>query len=347
MFKFLGRLIVKSPPRRPIVVRRRATPAVETLQDRVLPSVSVTLTPAHQLVIIGDNAPNHVTISQGATTIDVVADGKNFSFDSASVKLIFFAGRGGNDVFVNNTAVSSIALGGAGDDMLQGGSGDDILIGGRGNNILTGGGGNDFVLGGAGNDHMHGGAGNDILIGLAGNDTEHGGAGNDFLAGNAGNDNLMGDDGDDIELGGAGNDHLNSGTGVDHLNGGAGVDVGVGDDDDTETEIEHNELGATLTGTTNAIGFAEVKQSMTSTVLKIELENAPPNQTFNVLVDNVNVGTLTTDGEGEAEVKLTVTTPTIQAGSVVTITDLQNVTLVQGTLGQAKEEDDDNQGNED
>jgi hypothetical protein len=43
---------------------------------------------------------------------------------------------------------------------------------------------------------------------------------------------------------------------------------------------------------------------------------------------------------GEAEAKLTVTTPMIQAGSVVSVKDLQNVTLVEGTLGRAKEEDD-------
>jgi Ca2+-binding RTX toxin-like protein len=346
MFKFLTRLIEKWPPRRPIV-RRRVSLAVEMLQNRVLPSVSVTLNPAHQLIIIGDNAPNHVTISQGATTIDVAADGKHFSFDSASVKLIFFAGRGGNDVFVNNTSVSSIALGGAGDDTLLGGSGDDVLIGGAGNDILIGGAGNDILIGGAGNDIEHGGAGNDFLAGNAGNDTLMGDDGDDVLLGGAGNDMLAGGAGNDDLEGGAGNDHLNSGPGIDHLNGGPGVDVAVSDGDDTETEIEHNELGAALTGTTNAVGFAEIKQSMTSTVLKIELENAPPNQTFNVLVDNVNVGTLTTDGEGEAEVKLTVTTPTIQSGSVVTITDMQNVTLVEGTLGQAKEEDDNNQGNED
>jgi Ca2+-binding RTX toxin-like protein len=86
------------------------------------------------------------------------------------VKSILFNGGAGDDSFTNNTAIRSIAHGGAGNDHLTGGRGKDLLEGDAGNDVLDGRSGDDVLDGGAGNDHLNGDDGHDVLRGGPGRD---------------------------------------------------------------------------------------------------------------------------------------------------------------------------------
>ncbi|MCA9212473.1 MAG: hypothetical protein KDB27_05380 [Planctomycetales bacterium] len=180
----------------------------------------------------------------------------------SNVNSISFNGNDGNDRFQNNTNITSIAVGGNGDDVLIGGTGNDTLVGdkfvifgsgdigygndqlygGDGNDILHGQNGSDTLNGGDGNDQLFGGAGNDAIYGGSGNDTAkggdgqdriYGGSGNDTLDGENHNDKVYGDYGDDVLRGGDGNDILSGGLNNDFLDGESGndtLDGGSGND---------------------------------------------------------------------------------------------------------------------
>lgn len=208
----------------------------ESLEQRVvLSSVSVA---NGVLNITGNNEPNVVQVSEEGSQIRVkVADGDGSSLDRSwdkrGVVGIYFRGFDGTDSFANKTNLPSVALGGAGSDMLvggggsdllAGGGGDDVLIGNDGSDFLYGGVGDDFVLGGEGNDRATGGLGNDDLYGESGNDRLDGGKGNDRLYGDQGRDRLRGNGGNDQIVGGQHNDTLIGNSGADNLYGGRGHD---------------------------------------------------------------------------------------------------------------------------
>jgi Ca2+-binding RTX toxin-like protein len=184
-------------------------------------------------------------------------NGERQAFPRGAVNAVVMNGGGGDDSFVNSTAIRCTATGGAGNDRLIGGAGNDYLDGGDGNDTLVGGGGDDELRGGAGNDDLFGAGGNDRLHGDDGDDSLRGGDGDDrlyggygadYLAGGDGNDYLDGGlhyleykdpvpfspfldwlwvgvmDGADTLLGGNGNDWLWGGMGVDYLAGGTGDD---------------------------------------------------------------------------------------------------------------------------
>ena len=84
-------------------------------------------------------------------TTSAEADGSSANseqtFPAADVRGLLFDGRGGDDVFSNDTGLKSIAIGGAGNDVLIGGTGNDVLDGGAGDDILYGKEGADVLLG--------------------------------------------------------------------------------------------------------------------------------------------------------------------------------------------------------
>ena len=112
----------------------------------------------------------------------VVVDGYRF-YAFPSVTSIHFHGNAGNDRFINNTSINSVAYGGAGSDVLWGGSGNDELYGELGNDVIFGWAGNDLLVGAAGNDQLFGGAGADQLHAGTGTDLANGGSGIDELVG--------------------------------------------------------------------------------------------------------------------------------------------------------------------
>lgn len=88
---------------------------------------------------------------------------------------------GGNDsvVVLGRVRVSTMLVGGPGNDDLAGGRNTDRLIGGYGNDKLAGRDGADYLFGGPQRDFLYGGRGLDVLIGGPGFDRLRGGPGRD------------------------------------------------------------------------------------------------------------------------------------------------------------------------
>lgn len=142
-------------------MQRRKTvyrPTLDQLEEWILPANNVTLNAATgALTIRGTEQNDRATVSINGDQLQVLLAGGTRVRQSVAreqVREIVFLGKGGNDRFVNQTAIASRALGGAGNDFLQGGSGNDILIGGAGDDVLIGGGGLDVLLGGAGKNRL-------------------------------------------------------------------------------------------------------------------------------------------------------------------------------------------------
>jgi Ca2+-binding RTX toxin-like protein len=192
---------------------RRATLALEHLEDRCTPTVSLI---NGSIYILGTNYNDLVTVDyhqdNGQTYYKVSQNGSHSYFNVAAVPgFVWFSGGDGNDFFDNSTYLNAIAYGGDGADSLFGGAGNDYLHGGYGPDLLAGGDGNDYLDAGAGDyavNVLHGNAGHDTLQGSEGNDVLLGHSGVDFLYGHGGNDNLDGgnDNTPDFLFGGAGND---------------------------------------------------------------------------------------------------------------------------------------------
>jgi hypothetical protein len=371
----------------PVSKRWQRSLQVEELAARALPSASpVTLVSSGHLLIHGTAGNDRVSVStdtRNHSKLDVVYDGTTYTFKETRVKEIDFNGGRGNDYFINNTSIRTVANGGAGNDTLIGGSGDDILNGGTGNDTLIGRGGNDSLDGGIGNDNIQGGAGNDHL---------HGGLGNDVLNGGSGNDQVSGDGGDDQESNG---EEMNSDNTLEaHLTNGSGATgtaefnattgdfelqiEGAAANTTLDVSIDGNSVGSIstdangngqlelsnvtftvmnqstitvgdpnnggLTGTfgSSSTASTELSVQLTSStsnahgeaefssgdqMLKVEIEGAAPNTTYDVSIDGNKVGTITTDSEGEGEVQLSTAGVTVQQGSTLTIGDLNNPLL--------------------
>jgi Ca2+-binding RTX toxin-like protein len=170
--------ISRSPGKKPFA--GRFVPAVESLDERVAPSVTaIFVQPAGLLTVTGDAADNTITISRDAAGKILVNGGAvkilGGTATVANTSTVSVFGLAGNDTIsldeANGTLPKALFFGGDGNDTLTGGSGNDQLFGGAGNDVLLGKGGNDSLFGGAGNDVLTGGAGNDQVFGEAGNDT--------------------------------------------------------------------------------------------------------------------------------------------------------------------------------
>lgn len=171
--------------------------------------------------------------------IKATINGTARTFSTAKYNKVYFYGYQGDDLFVNNTSITTTAYGYAGADRFYGGSGVDVFAGHSGNDRLFGRGGNDRLYGGSHHDYLHGGSGNDILAGGTGNDHLTGRSGRDQLFGEDGNDKLYGGTDADILVGGNhhdlldgyfGDDKLYGGSGNDTLKGGPGNDLLSGND---------------------------------------------------------------------------------------------------------------------
>jgi Ca2+-binding RTX toxin-like protein len=188
----------------------RFSPRLETLADRIVPTVSAVFSSTgHTLTVFGDNANNTILISRDAAgTIRVNGGAVHVLGGSptvANTKLIQAFGLGGNDTISldesNGVLPAADLFGGDGNDTLTGGSGNDLLSGDAGNDTLLGKGGNDMLFGGTGDDTLTGGAGNDQVFGQAGNDRMiwNPGDGTDLNEGGAGIDTVQVEGGNGAE----------------------------------------------------------------------------------------------------------------------------------------------------
>jgi len=211
---------------------------IESLEDRRLMAASIELN-GGVIEIEGTNFDDVVQVQEqqfGQIQVTMTVNGAGQitkTFDPSQVNQIKFVGANGDDYFVNNTDISAIAYGQAGNDVLIGGSNKDFLFGGEDNDRLYGRDGNDTVFGEAGNDVLYGGNGadtmnggsdRDAMFGQDGNDIMKGGSGNDQMYGGYGNDDMFGEAGNDNLYGQAGNDDMWGGTGTDTFRGGSGYD---------------------------------------------------------------------------------------------------------------------------
>lgn len=134
------------------------SPAIEVLEDRMVPVAIVSLT-AGTLLVQGDNDPNVVTMQLNPdipAQIQLNVDGRLTTYPTASVQQIAVLGAGGNDILtVNVPAVMAFLMGGVGNDNLWS----------FGSDVLSGGAGNDTLYSIVGTSAMEGGAGRDRMIG--------------------------------------------------------------------------------------------------------------------------------------------------------------------------------------
>jgi len=162
---------------------------LEALERREVPA-AISFNPTYGTVTIRGSAEADaavVTESGGVLTFDVSGGiNESESFNLSAVKKILFKGGEGDDRFFNNSSVTALAYGNAGDDYLEGGSGIDKLFGGPDADILIGYYGNDLLNGGGQIDQLFGLPGNDTLTGGGDNDGLHGGEGTDSLTGGPG-----------------------------------------------------------------------------------------------------------------------------------------------------------------
>lgn len=221
-----------------------------TLEDRNLLASIVFDAGASQVTIYGTSGNDSAYVNDvGGGMISVAAtDATTQQFDSALVDRVTFYAGDGDDLFENNTAVSSFFGAHAGNDTFRGGSGDDIAYGGPGMDDLRGNGGADLlqggddvdlVRGGDGDDDLHGNHGDDVIYGDGGNDVLwgewgddeiHGGDGNDTVSAFSGDDVIYGDAGDDLVYGQHGDDTIYGGIGNDRLRGNPDNDTIYGED---------------------------------------------------------------------------------------------------------------------
>lgn len=188
----------------------RFAPGLESLSERLAPSVTATFSPGTGVLsILGDNLDNNISISRDNAGRILVNKG--------AVSIV-----GGAPTVANVTLIQAFGL--AGNDTItmdesNGALPSATLIGGSGNDTLTGGSGADQLFGQAGNDTLLGKGGNDILHGATGSDTLTGGAGDDQVFGGGGNDRMIWNPGDgtDLNEGGAGTDtvEVNGGNGAE------------------------------------------------------------------------------------------------------------------------------------
>src|SRR5262245_32968195 len=121
-------------------MKRRARPEVETLEARLTPSVSlegviimISGTDHADIVSVREVGPIYGDPGGGAPDHPQYEVDFNFHktyYEIDDVAGINFKGRGGGDIFHNDTSLISYAKGGHGVDLLTGGSKTDILRGG-------------------------------------------------------------------------------------------------------------------------------------------------------------------------------------------------------------------------
>ncbi len=247
--------------------RRRSTDQdYHTLEGRRLLAVTASLN-GGELTLRGDASGNVVNVLQSGSQLQITGD-TEFTFDASAVSRVTFFGGDGDDQFINQTSIETVAsgqngndrltafglarllgnngddilvggatddtlLGGDGDDQIFGGDGDDFIVGSDGEDQLFGDGGDDRIMGGFGDDTIRGGDGEDDVVGFHGDDNILGGAGNDRLIGQQDNDTIDGEEGNDVVRGNLGDDIVNGGEGADRILGDTGVDSvngGLGDD---------------------------------------------------------------------------------------------------------------------
>jgi len=93
------------------------------------------------LTVRGTEGDDVLVVSRSGNWLTVAGR----SFDASSVRLLVISGGGGNDLIRDESDMSAIIFGGAGNDTIYGGRGHDVIYGGHGNDTIYGGPGNNLL----------------------------------------------------------------------------------------------------------------------------------------------------------------------------------------------------------
>ncbi len=158
---------------------RSAKLSLESLEDRCVPSATVSLGSTGLLSIVADNRGDSILVQttaagsgQAKVQASIISEGGlTYSFAAAAVTSISFQGGHGHfgDSFVNLTSISSTAKAGANDGVnyLQGGTGNDSLFGdtdAKGQTYFTDFAGVNTFIGGRGFNNFFGFRGNETIV---------------------------------------------------------------------------------------------------------------------------------------------------------------------------------------
>jgi Ca2+-binding RTX toxin-like protein len=176
-------------------------------------------------VTIGDDLPNDGEAGEGdfvSAGIDQVYGGHAADTITAmnvqGVNRTYLRGGEGNDhLSALQVDWTSIAEGGAGDDVLRIAGPDSTIFGGIGDDVLSGAHGGQALWGQQGEDTLRGLAGNDLLHGGPDADHLNGGPAKDQVFGDDGNDTFMARDGKRDSLDGGGGKDKARVDAIDHL----------------------------------------------------------------------------------------------------------------------------------
>jgi hypothetical protein len=306
------------------------------------------------LEISGGSRNDLIEVGAG-TFVHVTINGKESKFLASDVQSIEINAGGGDDrvTVSENVQIKCRIDAGDGNDNVTGGSASDSIVGGRGNDTLRGRNGNDHIFGNSGDDVIEGNNDDDSIHGGSGRDDCSGGNGNDDVSGDDGDDRLRGNDGDDSLHGNRGRDRIFGGLGDDFCDGGEDDDFMRGDgghdvyDDhghdnvDDDHEDEHEDNGFFVSGQNKELEmqvqsgslFAKIKYEQepegggVERKFRVEAFGATEGQVLNVVVDGINVGSITADSFGRGSLLLQDGTgsplpmnfPTIQAGITISV----------------------------
>ncbi len=131
---------------------------VQSLEARKLMAADIGLADGF-ISIYGSDGPDNVNVELEGDQIVVsmTAPGcavEQSRFAADEVQGLFFTGGAGDDVFLNETNLPAIVIGGAGRDIVMSGSGADVISGGDGDDVLISSSAIDIVFGGAGQNVM-------------------------------------------------------------------------------------------------------------------------------------------------------------------------------------------------
>lgn len=322
------------------MIHRNSSLCIERLEARLVLSAELS---GGLLSVLGTDGDDVIRVRSAAGELHVIVNGDTGSFVVGDVTELQISSMGGNDriVVTPSVLVNATVDGGAGDDLIRGGSGDDLIAGGPGRDRMRGRDGQDELRGDDRRDSLFGDAGDDSLFGGRGGDSLEGGGDDDLIDGQGGSDALRGSEGQD--------DFFDDDE--DNVE-----DRDDSDFDDGVHDLTNEfELQARLTGSAGAIGRAKYEEEQESAGLKrefeVRVENATPNTNFDVLVDQVLIGQVTTDLRGRGVLELSTQPddereqpfpaefPGITAGSTVAID-----AILQGTLAAEHAERDDETG---
>ncbi|HSQ58383.1 MAG TPA: CAP domain-containing protein [Gemmata sp.] len=130
---------------------------VESLEFRECPTTASLYNSV--LTVQGTDGTDHIRVLRNGDWVGAAGEW----FPVTAIKQLVITAGGGDDTIRDDSTLSAVIFGGAGNDRIHGGRGHDIVFGGAGNDVLFGDRGADILYGGGGSDQIDGGPGFDTV----------------------------------------------------------------------------------------------------------------------------------------------------------------------------------------